>query len=178
MKPLLRFGRRRSSWELDDVGAIAAVEFRKGDGHDLSPSAYELEARDSDELHSRTVRLYAEHAASFLGSPPNGIRPLDLSGLREQVATDGSTLFHYANACHRELRLTSETDLLRLVEQVKRELARRMQEAVSAAAMLDYAAARLLAEDPEWVAATTPPQNACAWLPLVERRRKKPPRED
>jgi len=180
MKPLLRFGRRRSSWELDDASAIAAVEFRRGDGHDLSLSAYEVKAHDADELRARTIQVYTEHAASFLGTPPNGIRPLDLSGLRAPVATAGSTLFQYANGCHREMHLASDADLLRLVEQVKREFACRAMEEVPASAMLDYACEQLRARDPEWVAATTPPQNANAWLGLVAKRRKKatPPRQD
>jgi hypothetical protein len=180
MNSLLRFGRRRSSWELDDAGAIAAVEFRQGDGHDISPSAYEVDNGDADELRARTIRLYTEHAASFLGSPPNGIRPLDLSGLRPTAATAGGTAFQYANSCHRELRLTSDADLLRLVEQVKREIDRRSMPEVPASAMLDYASERLLAKDPEWLAATTPPRNASAWIRMIEKRRKKaaPLRQD
>ena len=93
MKPLIRFGRRRSSWELKDACEIAAVEFRCGDGYDLFPSLYEAETGNPDELRARTIRLYTEHAASFLGSPPKGIRPLDLSGLRPTKATAGETLF-------------------------------------------------------------------------------------
>lgn len=174
MNPLLRFGRRRSSWELDDAGAIADVEFRRVDGTlDLAPSVYEVEASDPGEIRASIIRLYTEHAASFLRSPPKGIRPLDLEGLSESVPTAGKALFWFANRCHRELRLPARGDLLRLIEQVKRECARRILEEVTASTMLDYASERLLAEDPEWLAAIEPTQNASAWLALIEKRRRR-----
>ena len=69
--------------------------------------------------------------------------------------------------------LSSDADLLRLVDQVKSEIDHRTMAEVPVSAMLDYASERLLAQDPEWLAATTPPQNATAWLRAIKKRRKK-----
>jgi hypothetical protein len=173
MKPLLRLGRRRSSWELQDASAIADVEFRSGEGHDLTPSAYEVDARDEHELRALTVQVCTEHAASFLGSPPTGVPPLDISGIDRPIATPGTTLFRYANSCHRELLFANDAELLRVVERIKSEITNRRVEDVTRSDMLGYASERLSTNDPEWMKATTTPQNASAWVALIQKHRKK-----
>ncbi len=153
---VIRLGKRRTSWELDDPAAIAAVEFRDRarDALDLRPSVYLVDPPHPE----RIVQVRAEHSVSFM-SPPSAQGTLEVDatdvGAGDLLPSIGATRFAYSRAVHAELVFKDENELLALVTRI---LAEREKRAVpiSREALLSYIDMRLTAGDPEWLAVLGP----------------------
>jgi hypothetical protein len=141
----------------------------KNGGLDLEPSVYEL--NDEGELHAQVVRACTEHAASLLHNPPNGGGGIDLAGLCRTQPTPGRTAFDFTRTRHHEIQLESAEDLRALVQGALTTYESRNQP-VTRDEMLDYADARLAAEDDEWLDATKPGTQGHDWLPLIQKRKR------
>lgn len=156
---LLRIARYRASLELTDPEQLIEQEFRTRDGEmDLRLSTYEFPGTDSADRGQRVVQVHAEHSASLLRDPPRGQRSIDLAGLRANIATTrGETKFRFTTKAHRELVLADGADLRDLVVALLQGLHDRTFD-VTKAAVIGYAAQRVLESDPEWVAALDAPE--------------------
>jgi hypothetical protein len=171
-KQLVRFGKRRTSWDEPDLTTIMQVEFRTKDGSwDLQPSVYEIKAATEKELRGLLIRVYTEHSASLLQRPPRGIPPIDTSDAQDDppLESTGTTFFTFANSCHRELVLASEEQLRALVKMLRDELGKRRLAEVKAQEMLEYASQRLNQADAEWTAFVANHQNGPRWLKLIQK---------
>jgi hypothetical protein len=164
---VLRLGKRKTSWESRDVDTIVATEFTERNGViDTQPSVYALDAASRDALRPDVVRVVAEHSASFLNDPPKGSVNLDLAGLAETNQTAGRSKFEFANSHHHEVQLDSVAGLRDLVRRALAEIDGRLH-AVTRNELLDYAAVRLAARDPEWQTAM---EGRKEWLRLIGKR--------
>jgi hypothetical protein len=170
---LLRFSRRRASWEEDDPEKVAQIEFRNRDGAlDLRPSVYEAWPEEGRE---GVVRTFAEHGATFLRDPPRSREIIDVRSAHSspEEATPGATLFSYANARHREIPLGSTRDLHAFVATLLSQLHQRSLQPVTPDEMLGHMSTRLAAADPEWEAALAPEGAADRWMKHIARYRKR-----
>lgn len=173
---VVRLGRRRTSWELDRAADIAAIEFQDHatGGLDHRPSVYVLRGDDA-ALQRLALQARAEHSVSHLNPPTGSFAPGDcrVENLGATLnPSPGDTLFAFTRAAHAELHFSSDDALLTFVEALRRHHAARHLP-TSRDAVLEYIAARLNADDAEWVtvlAADNKKQGA--WRLLVEKRRR------
>lgn len=168
---VIRVGKRKTSWESQDVDTIVNTEFKDRDGViDTQPSVYEVTASNDAQLRQDVVRVVAEHAASFLNDPPKGTRNLDLDGLATATPTPGESKFSFANAHHHEVQLGGLDGLRDLVRRALVDVDRRLH-SVSREELLGYAATQLAADDAEWTGALADRE---AWLRLIKKRQQGP----
>jgi len=160
---LVRFAKRRTSWESADAVAIRKVEFMTADGApDLRPSAYDVEPLE-------VVQIYAEHATAAPIDPPKSTTGVDLAGLAQNVTVvPGKPQFAFLRAQHREVQLSGLAELDALVEQARQALPSRTVD-VGRAEVYEYVRSRLAVEDIEWRAAAGAP-TAQKWLKKLATR--------
>lgn len=139
-------------------------------GLDLKPSVYVL--NDDGDRRAQVIRACAEHGASLLRDPPNGGGGIDVAGLCRTTPTPGQTAFELTRKQHHEIELESTDELRVIVQGVLKDYEARNQP-VTREEMLDYADARLVADDTEWIDATRPGTPGHKWLELIEKRRRR-----
>ncbi len=120
---VVRFARRKAAWEAADAAEIREIEFKDKDGkYDFRPSVYEV-------AEEQLVRAFAEHAAAAPIDPPGSALGIDLSGVRFKVEPQfGSDTFSFTRNRHREIVLSSRSDLDEVIELACRELESRRRD--------------------------------------------------
>ena len=167
---IVRMAKRRTAWESASTDELIQAEFldRHG-GLDLRPSVYVFEAHDVQAKHELVVRLRAEHAVSLMKSPNAAGPHVDFEGVtpRPPEFSEGTTRFSLANRVHHEVVLDDQAELHAMLSAARADLANRLLP-VSRDEVLDYARARLAAEDPEWVAVLNEGSKP-EWKKLVDK---------
>lgn len=162
--------KRRTAWESASTDELIQAEFldRHG-GVDLRPSVYVCEADDVEVKRARVVQLRAEHAVSLMKSPNAAGPHVDLEGAtpRPPEFSEGTTRFSFANRMHHEVVLNDAAELHAVLDAVRTDVAQRLLP-VTRDEVLDYAATRLLASDPEW-AEVLNDDTKREWKKLVEK---------
>lgn len=140
---VVRFARRKASWELPDAASIRDVEFKTREGEvDLRPSVYDID--DSD-----LTKAFAEHAAAAPIDPPGSALGVDLAGLEMTLdPTAGNDRFAFTRAHHREIKLESVEQLDTLIDLARVEREKRSRPVLKAN-VYKYVTECLQAGDPE-----------------------------
>lgn len=140
----LRVGRRRTTWESNEIDKIIRTEFWGDNGEvDLEISVYRVEQTD-------VLRTVAEHCAG-LGVTTRGFPNLNLEAGRLLDETPGETGFSFTVAAHRDLRFASEGELREFLSKAIIPEATQRTHKVERSQMVAYARDRAAAGDPEWV---------------------------
>jgi hypothetical protein len=158
--------KRKAAWEATDAREIREVEFKTKDGqYDLRPSVYEIE---EEEL----VQAFAEHAAAAPIDPPGSALGIDFFGVRSKVESAlGNDKFSFIRAQHREIALSSASELDEVIELARRELSSRRRD-IPKASVYTYVSERLAANDRSGRDSSNhqePKSGSRSWLPSAWR---------
>lgn len=161
MSLLIRFSKRRTSWESTDASFICKSEFKDRNGnYDLRPSVYEI---DDQEI----VRTYAEHIAAIPIDPErgNGCSAVDffLGSSVKVEQTVGMKDFQLIFRQHRELVFSDKDEIETVISTIVDEIEARHWK-VSKSDVQNYARERLSAEDEEWIAVVEKNKTKKRWL--------------
>jgi hypothetical protein len=161
---VVRFAKRKAAWEGANASEIREVEFKTKDGqYDLRPSVYEV----SEE---QLVQAFAEHAAATPIDPPGSALGIDFAAVRFKVEPElGSDKFPFTRFRHREVVLSSASELDEVIALACRELASRRRD-IPKAAVYAYVGERLAANDREWTDLVESPA-ARDWLKKLAAKR-------
>jgi hypothetical protein len=162
---LVRFAKRKAAWETPDPAKIREVEFKDKNGqYDLRPSMY-------DVAEEQIVQAFAEHAAAAPIDPPGSALGIDFSGVRFKVEAElGSDKFSFTRDRHREVVLSSTSELDEVIELACREFEKRRRD-IAKASVFKYVSERLAANDKEWTDLLESP-DAKGWLKTLATKRK------
>jgi len=163
---VLRFAKRRASWEEPTAAGVREIEFtnRKTGVVDLRPSVY---AVDEGEV----LRAYAEHAAAAPIDPEAAPLGIDLGGMKLRVeASDGSIKFQLTRTRHAEIVVEDVAALDALIDIARTELPARSRN-LKKADVRKFVQEKLAAGNEEWSRLAEEP--TCKdW---VKKLRPKPP---
>lgn len=142
---VLRFAKRRSSWEEPTAAGVREIEFtNRGTGVvDLRPSVYSLE-------EAEVLRAYAEHAAAAPIEPESVPLGIELGGMNLKVEPSaGNDKFELTRMRHAEVIVADVAALDALIDVVRSELPARSR-ALKKADVRKYVQEKLAAGDEEW----------------------------
>lgn len=165
MQVVVRFAKRKAAWETADAAQIREVEFKDKDGkYDLRPSVYAIGKE-------QVVRTFAEHAAAAPIDPPGSALAIDFRGVRFKLDEEpGNIQFTFTRERHRDIALSTQTELDELIELACKDLATRKFE-IAKASVYEYVYERLELEDKEWLDLL---ESGAAkdWLKKLDAKRK------
>ena len=160
---LLRLLRRKVSLECKTPQEFVEAEFKTNEGqYDLSLSVFEVE-----DLTEIVVRTKAETTAGN-NLDPKPRASVDVEGtatwkIETTPTINGLMDFRFSSQAHRELKITSETDLKELATHLLGDLTGRKKEA-SKDQVCEYGYQRYIDLDDEWVKVCSLSEKVRGWV--------------
>lgn len=161
---LVRLGRRRAVGEGESAEEFLQIEFRARDGGlDLNPSVYA-----TDGSSEKLIQIHAEHAASFLQSPPRGGQHFMVEAIADHRvnATTGRTRFLYTRYHHKELVFDDPNQLREFAAALHDALSSRAR-STTLAELARHVRAELDAASDEWRLFVEDATTSPAWKKLA-----------
>ena len=161
---LVRLGRRRAVGEGESAEEFLQLEFRARDGGlDLYPSVYA-----TDGSSEKLAQIHAEHAASFLQSPPRGGQHFMVEEIADHRvnATTGQTRFLYTRYHHKELVFDDPNQLREFAAALHAALSSRAR-ATTLTDIVRHIRTELGAASDEWRLFVDDAATSPAWKKLV-----------